>query len=68
VRRLDGWQKPKLPVTGGMLLARGLEAGPVVARTLQAIERDWLDAGFPDGEAFTTILETRLGQALRDNQ
>ncbi|MEA3004292.1 MAG: poly(A) polymerase [Sphingomonadales bacterium] len=68
VRRLDGWQKPKLPVTGGMLLARGLEAGPVVARTLQAIERDWLEAGFPDGDAFATILETRLGQALRDSQ
>ncbi|MDB5694108.1 MAG: polynucleotide adenylyltransferase [Alphaproteobacteria bacterium] len=68
VRRLEGWVRPKLPVSGGMLLARGLEAGPVVARTLQAIERDWLEAGFPDGAAFETILESRLAQALRDSQ
>ncbi|HEX4737628.1 MAG TPA: CCA tRNA nucleotidyltransferase [Allosphingosinicella sp.] len=68
VRRLEGWQKPKLPVTGGMLIARGLEAGPVVARTIQAIERDWIEAGFPDGAAFETIVDDRLAQALSDSQ
>jgi poly(A) polymerase len=68
VRRLAGWLKPQLPVSGGMLVARGLEAGPAVARTLQAIERDWLDAGFPEGAAFEAILERRLGQALRESQ
>jgi poly(A) polymerase len=68
VRRLEGWQKPKLPVTGGMLIARGLEAGPVVARTIQAIERDWIEAGFPDGAEFVAIVDRSLAQALRDSQ
>jgi poly(A) polymerase len=68
VRHLAGWQRPKLPVSGGMLIARGLEAGPAVARTLQAIERDWIEAGFPEGDAFETILDKRLAQALRDSQ
>jgi poly(A) polymerase len=68
VRRLDGWQKPKLPVAGGMLIARGLEAGPVVAKTLQAIEADWIEAGFPDGNAFEAIVSGRVAQALRASQ
>jgi poly(A) polymerase len=68
VRRLGGWQKPTLPLSGGGLIARGLEAGPVVARTMQAIERDWVEAGFPDGAAFDAIVEKRLAQALRESQ
>jgi poly(A) polymerase len=68
VRRLEGWTKPKLPVSGGILIGRGLAAGPLVARTIQAIERDWIDAGFPEGQGFETILEARLAQALRESQ
>ncbi|HEX5181779.1 MAG TPA: CCA tRNA nucleotidyltransferase [Allosphingosinicella sp.] len=68
VRRLDGWHKPKLPIGGGRLIARGLEAGPAVARTMQAIERDWIEAGFPGGADFDAIVETRLVQALRESQ
>jgi poly(A) polymerase len=68
VHKLNGWQKPKLPVTGGMLIARGLEAGPIVARTMQAIEREWIDAGFPDGAELQAIVETSLAQALRESQ
>jgi poly(A) polymerase len=43
---LDGWKRPRLAVGGGDLIAMGLEAGPVVARTLQAIEREWAESGF----------------------
>jgi poly(A) polymerase len=68
VRRLDGWQKPKLPVSGGMLVARGLVAGPIVARTMQAIEHAWIEAGFPDGAEFQAIVEKSLAQALRESQ
>jgi poly(A) polymerase len=68
IRRLEGWQKPKLPLSGGALIARGLEAGPVVAGTMQAIERDWVEAGFPDGADFDAIVERRLAQALRESQ
>jgi len=68
VRRLEGWQKPKLPLGGGALIARGLKAGPVVAGTMQAIERRWIEAGFPEGEGFDAIVDECLAQALRDSQ
>ena len=36
--------------------ARGLPEGPVIARTLRAIETRWVEAGFPSGEAFERIV------------
>lgn len=68
VRRLAGWQKPKLPIAGGTLIARGLAAGPVVAMTLQAIEAAWIEAGFPAGDDFSAIVDRSLAQALRSSQ
>jgi poly(A) polymerase len=47
---------PRLPISGGQLIKRGVAQGPLVARTLQAIERQWVAAGFPDGEAFKRIV------------
>jgi poly(A) polymerase len=69
VAALAAWQKPRLRVGGGDLLAMGLEAGPVVARTLQAIEREWMEAGFPS-EAGTqrAIARRHVDQTLRDRQ
>jgi poly(A) polymerase len=54
---LDNWQRPIFPVTGGQLIARGLEPGPVVAQTMAEIESAWVDAGFPTGVAFDAILD-----------
>ena len=68
VGKLNGWQKPKLPISGGLLIARGLEAGPVVARTIQAIEAEWIAAGFPEGDAFEAIVAGQLDQAPRASQ
>ena len=49
---LAGWERPVLGVRGGDLIAMGLPAGPLVARTLGRIEQNWADAGFPaDGAA-----------------
>jgi poly(A) polymerase len=48
---LAGWQRPRLKVGGGDLIAMGLSAGPVVARTLQAIEREWSESGFAESAA-----------------
>jgi poly(A) polymerase len=53
---LQDWPIPKLPIGGGALVARGLTAGPKVARTLKAIEDAWVDAGFPTGDAFKAIV------------
>src|SRR3546814_4039746 len=42
---LREWQRPHFPLTGGDLIAMGLRPGPVVAKTLQAIERQWIEDG-----------------------
>ena len=69
VAQLDGWQRPRLRVGGGDVIAMGLEAGPVVARTLQAIEREWAEAGFPpEGAEQRAIARRHVDQALRERQ
>jgi poly(A) polymerase len=57
------WQPPRLPIGGGALVKRGVEQGPVVARTLRAIEDRWVEAGFPAGETFERIVDDALGSA-----
>jgi poly(A) polymerase len=54
------WTVPRLPISGGDLIARGVTQGPEVARTLKAIEREWIRAGFPSGGAFDSIVEAAL--------
>jgi poly(A) polymerase len=58
------WQPPRLPLSGGELIGMGLTAGPEVARTLQAVERAWVDAGFPDREAAKAIARAKVAEAL----
>ena len=57
------WPAPKLPITGGGLIKRGIAQGPLVAKTLQAIERQWVAAGFPGGEAFEAIVAEAVAAA-----
>ncbi|HEY9092198.1 CCA tRNA nucleotidyltransferase [Parasphingorhabdus sp.] len=52
---LDGWQKPVFPITGGDLIAMGLEPGPIVTKTLAKVEQAWIDEGFPDEERVTQL-------------
>ena len=54
------WPVPKLPLGGGQLIERGVQRGPEVAKTLQRIERRWVDDGFPDGEAMEAIIREEL--------
>jgi poly(A) polymerase len=63
--RIGKWHSPRLPIGGGMLIARGLPEGPVVARTLRRIEDRWVDAGFPEGDEFEAIVADALGAASR---
>jgi len=53
---LRDWPVPRLPITGGQLIKRGVPQGPLVAKTLQAIERAWVAAGFPTGDEFERIV------------
>ena len=64
--QLPQWAAPRLPLTGGALIARGLKEGPIVARTLRKIEDRWVAAGFPTGAAFDAIVEAELGSAQAD--
>jgi poly(A) polymerase len=64
---LAGWQRPRLRIGGGDLIAMGLAACPIVARTLQAIEREWAESGFPpEGGAQRAIARRHVDQALRE--
>ena len=60
---LEVWQPPTLPIRGGALIERGLRQGPDVARTLQRIERRWVEAGFPSGAALEQIIQEALASA-----
>jgi poly(A) polymerase len=60
VAPLDHWDVPTLPLKGGEIVARGVKAGPDVARILRAVEERWVAEGFP-GEARVAAL---LDQAL----
>lgn len=52
------WARPKLPVSGRDLLARGVAPGPRVAALLGEFERAWVAAGFPeDARAVTALLD-----------
>jgi len=57
------WKTPRLPISGGTLIERGLPEGPIVARTLRQIEDQWLKAGFPTGGAFEKIVGDALARA-----
>ncbi len=52
---------PALPLRGADLLARGL-SGPDVGRALGRIESAWIEAGFPQGAAFETLVEQQLSR------
>jgi poly(A) polymerase len=54
------WIPPRLPIGGGALIKRGLPEGPLVSRTLRAIEERWIGAGFPSGPEFDAIVSDAL--------
>lgn len=55
---LKGWEPPRLPLKGGAIVARGVGAGPEVARIMREVEARWVAEGFPD--------EARVQQMLDD--
>jgi len=66
LKALQSWTRPRLPVGGRDVIAMGLEPGPVVAKTMQAIEREWARSGFPADRAEVRALARRhVDQALR---
>ncbi len=66
LKALQDWKRPRMPVSGGDLIAMGLEPGPAVATTMQAIEHEWVRTGFPAERSEARALARRhVDQALR---
>lgn len=59
---LTDWKVPEFPLRGGTIVARGVDAGPEVARVLQAVEARWLEEGFPDAARVETLLSEELAR------
>jgi poly(A) polymerase len=57
---LDGWETPVFPLKGGAIVARGVAAGPEVARILRSVEARWIAEGFPDEARIAKLLDQRL--------
>jgi poly(A) polymerase len=69
VGALENWVRPRLPLSGGELIDMGLSPGPVVAATLQAIEREWALQGFAgDAAAVRRLARRHVDQLLRSSQ
>jgi len=59
------WEPPRLPITGGDLIALGLEPGPVVATTLREVETKWIEQGFPGREAVEMLAKEAVAAVLK---
>lgn len=66
VASVTDWAVPRFPLTGGAFVARGVSAGPEVARLLRAAEARWLAEGFPDEARAGEIADEAAAQALRE--
>ena len=64
-RALNGWTVPVFPLKGGAIVARGITAGPAVARILQTVEARWVAEGFPDAARIDAILAEELARLTR---
>lgn len=62
---LSGWSMPHFPLKGGEIVARGVGAGPEVARILRSVESRWIAEGFPDKSRVAEILDDELASHAR---
>ncbi len=66
IAAIADWQPPRLPLGGGDLVAMGLPEGPIVAKTLRMLAREWARSGFPDAREARAMARRHVDQALRD--
>ncbi|MGI8706027.1 MAG: CCA tRNA nucleotidyltransferase, partial [Sphingomicrobium sp.] len=62
-KEIAGWSPPRLPISGGSLIKRGVPEGPAVSRALRQIEDNWVEAGFPGGPEFEAIVSEVLASS-----
>ena len=63
---LAGWEVPRFPLKGGQIVARGVAAGPDVARTMRAVEARWIAEDFPAEDRVMHLLDAVLSQRSID--
>ncbi|MBJ7500227.1 MAG: CCA tRNA nucleotidyltransferase [Sphingopyxis sp.] len=63
VDALAGWAVPELPLKGGDIVARGIAAGPEVARILKAVEAEWVAEDFPGAARVAELVDQKIGRA-----
>lgn len=68
VRAFDGWRVPLLPLKGGDIVARGIAAGPEVARILKAVEAAWVAEDFPDAQRAAALADQMIGRSSERRQ
>ncbi|MBL0925254.1 MAG: CCA tRNA nucleotidyltransferase [Sphingomonadaceae bacterium] len=64
MKKLTDWDIPLFGIKGGDLIALGLPAGPLVAKTLQAVEAIWIDEDFPPEIRQVAIARASVAEAL----
>ena len=57
---LNGWTIPVFPLKGGEIVARGVKAGPEVARLMREVEAQWIAEEFPDAARVSQLLDAAL--------
>jgi len=60
---LANWQVPMLPMKGGDIIARGITAGPEVARILRAVEAAWVAEDYPDAARVAALADQMIGRS-----
>lgn len=60
---LKDWTVPAFPLTGGAIVARGIKAGPDVARLLQKTEAQWIAEDFPEQARAEAIADEVVREA-----
>lgn len=66
-RDIAEWAIPAFPLTGGALVARGVDKGPDVARLLKLVEERWIAEGFPDADRTARIADVAVDQFRRSS-
>lgn len=59
---LENWEIPRFPIKGGAIVAKGVQAGPIVAEILQKAENLWISEGFPDAARVDALVDELIAQ------
>ena len=60
------WTPPRLPLSGGALVARGIDKGPAVNAALKQVEDRWIAEGFPAVPRIDQIADAVAAEVLAD--